>query len=358
MASGGGWSSDAFLTQAMEYVNDEQEEPQQTPEEYLAERKKSLRTKSWWAIGAGLFVVAAHLVLFAIVIFGAGEQSIVGWSDLLRSLFFILALMAIAGGIYGLREANRMTLEDLIPSREAIEFASQFEFIKPYFSYFLVGAIAAVYITQMVVDAEVRTAADELPASIARAGLIKPAVVNGGEWWRLLTGATVHGSLIHIFFNGYALLGFGRLIEYFSNRAHLAIVMLLSIIAGSLASTYFMPLTPTVGASGGIMGLIGFLAIYGSRRRRQLMPGFLKAMLTNIAFIAAFGLIAFSIIDNFAHFGGLAVGVIYGLIAVPKDLDRNPREVPQAVTILGYAAIAIFAAACVFSMLLMKGTIG
>lgn len=343
----------------MEYVNEpDDQEKRPTAEEYLAERKRSLRTKSWWAVGIGAFVVAAHLLLFAIVIFGAGERSIVGWTDLFRSLFFILGLMAIAGGVYGLREASRMTIEDLIPSREAIEFASRFEFIKPYFSYFMVGALVAVYITQLVVDAEVRTAADELPASIARAGLIKPLVWNDGEWWRLLTGAVVHGSLLHIFFNGYALLGFGRLVEFVSNRAHLANVMLLSIVAGSLASTYFMPFTPTVGASGGIMGLIGYLAIYGSRRRRQLMPGFLRAMLTNIAFIAAFGLIAFSIIDNFAHFGGLAVGVIYGVFSVPKDLSKDPRDVSQVTTVLGYVSIAIFAAACVFSMLLMKGTIG
>ncbi len=328
-----------------------------TAEELLAERKRSMRSKSMWAIGAGAVVVAGHIILFAIVISGLGDRSTVRWSDLLSSIFFVLALMAIVGGVWGLREARRLTLDDLIPSPEAIEFSRQIEFITPYYSYAMVGLLVAVYITQMVVDSELGMTPQGDSIGLLRTALVKPLVWEG-QWWRLFTAGVVHLNLMHIFFNGYALLGFGRLIEYVSNRAHLAIVMVLATVAGSLASTYFMPTTTSVGASGGIMGLIGFLAIYGFRRKRQLMPGFLRAMLTNIAFIAAFGLIAFSIIDNFAHFGGLAVGVVYGVITVPKDLGKNPREVPLALTIAGYAALAIFVATCVFSMLLMKGTIG
>lgn len=343
----------------MEYVNDEEQEPKQlTPEEYLAERKRSIRVKSWWAIGIGGVVVIAHVLLFAIVIFGAGDRSVIAWGDLLRSLFFVLGLMAIAGGAYGLREARRLSLEDLVPSPEAIEFARGIEGITPYFTYFMLGALAAVYITQMVVDSEVPVGVDQTSTAILRTGLLKPLVIHQGEWWRILTGGVVHGSLIHIGFNGYALYGFGRLVEYFSNRAHLAIVMVLAIVTGNIASTVFLPNSASIGASGGIMGLIGFLAIYGVRRRRQLMPGFLRVMLTNIVFVALFGLIAFSIIDNFAHFGGLLAGTLYGLIVIPRDLHKNPRTVPFLITFLGYVAIGVFAATCVFSMLLMKGTLG
>ncbi len=341
----------------MEYVNDE-EKPRPTPEEYLAERKRSMRSKSLWAIGIGAALISGHLLLFAFVILGGEPKTVVGWADLFRSIYFLLGLFAMAGGIYGLRESNRLTLEDLVPSREAIEFARKIEFIKPYFSYTLAGSLIAVFITQMVVDAGSRTADDALSLSIQRAGLVKSLMFADGEWWRLLTGAMVHGSVLHIFFNGYALYGFGSLVEYVSNKAHLAIVMLLAILSGAIASTIFMPDTPTVGASGGIMGLIGYLAIYGLRRRRQLMPGFLRAMLTNIAFIAAFGIIGFKIIDNFAHFGGLLVGVAYGFISIPRDLREDPRRVPAAIDILGYVSVAIFVAACIFSILLIKGAIG
>lgn len=339
----------------MEYVKDENE-PQLTPEEYLAARKSSMRTKSWWAIGIGVFIVAGHLLLFAIVILSGQSGEMIGFADLFRSIFFVLGLFAIAGGAFGLREARRLTFEDLVPTREAIEFSRQIESIKPWFSYVMVGSIVAVFLTQMVTDPG--AASDDGPASIMRAGLIKPLVYYNGEWWRLLTGATVHAGALHIFFNGYALYGFGSLIEFISNRAHLANVMLLSVIGGSLASLIFMPDANSVGASGGIMGLIGYLAVYGFRRRRQLMPGFLRAMLTNIAFIAAFGVIAYQIIDNFAHFGGLLIGVGYGYVSVPRDLHENPREVSPAVTVLGYLSLAVFAAIAVFSILLIRGVIG
>jgi membrane associated rhomboid family serine protease len=341
----------------MKFVNDEEEEPRLTPEQYLAERKKSMRTKSLWAVGIGSALVAGHLFLFGYVILSEGEQEVVGWADLFRSIYFVLGVFALAGGAFGLREAKWLTLEDLVPTREAIEFARKIEFIKPYFSYVMVGCIVAVFITQMVVDTGYRAGDGVLSLSIQRAGLVKNVMIANGEWWRLLTGGLVHGGLMHIFFNGYALFGFGSLIEYVSNKAHLAIVMLLAILGGALASTFFMPLTPTVGASGGIMGLIGYLAVYGFRRRRQLMPGFLRAMLTNIAFIAAFGIIGFQIIDNFAHMGGLLIGAAYGFLFVPRDLRDDPREVSSAIDILGYVAIAVFVAASIFSILLIKGAI-
>ncbi|MCV4726153.1 rhomboid family intramembrane serine protease, partial [Escherichia coli] len=79
-------------------------------------------------------------------------------------------------------------------------------------------------------------------------------------------------------------------------------------ISGGIFSIFFLPEPTSVGASGGIMGLIGYLAIYGYRRRRQLPPDFLKTMLINIGFIAAFGLIAYEFVDNFAHLGGFVAG--------------------------------------------------
>ncbi len=341
----------------MEFVEEQDEQPV-TPEEYLAERKQSMRGKSWWAIGIGAAIVLGHLLLFAIVIFGSEDRPVVVWSDLFRSLVFILGIMAIAGGIYGLREARRLSIEDLIPTREAIEFARQIEFIKPYYTYVLVGLLVAVFVIQMVTDAEAARSLGIKSISTARAGLYKHLMFENGEWWRLLTGATVHGSFMHIFFNGYALFGFGRLIEFVSNRAHLANVMVLAALGGSVASTVFMPDTNTVGASGGILGLVGFLAVYGFRRRSQLMPGFLRAMLTNIVFVAAYGILAFSVIDNFAHLGGLLIGVAYALIFVPVNPHTNPREVHPAISIAGFVSLSVFAAGCVFSMLLIRGIVG
>ncbi len=101
------------------------------------------------------------------------------------------------------------------------------------------------------------------------------------------------------------------------------------------------------------MGLVGYLAIYGYRRKRQLPPDFLKSMLINIGFIAAFGIIAYRFVDNFAHLGGLLVGAIYGFIQIPRGLDKNPREAGTIAEILGWIALGIFIYTCIFSVLLL-----
>jgi len=321
----------------MQYVNDDEtSEPQITPEEYLAGRKESMRKRSLWAIGLGLTIIFVHFALFAV--------ADVEFTLLFRSIFFILGLFALVGGVWGFYEARRLKLEDLIPTPEAILFAEASELSTPYFSYILVGSIVAVTIFQMTTG---------LDDSTETAGFVKPHFIGNGEYWRILTGATLHGGLLHIYFNAQALYGFGNLIEYLSNRAHLAIVFLLAIIGGGLCSLIFMPDTTSVGASGGVMGLIGYLAIYGYRRRQQLPPDFLKNMLINIGFITAFGVIAYQIIDNFAHLGGLLVGALYGLVQVPKDLRENPRRVNKFTKILGFATLAIFILTCVFSVLLI-----
>ncbi len=326
----------------MQYVNDEETpERQISPEEYLAEQKSRIRTRSVWAIGIGGFVVVAHLAWLALFSFAGMNPD---FSVLFRSILFILGLFILGGGIWGLRHAKNLKLEDLIASPEAIEFARQSELSAPYFTYILVGLIVAVMLCQFSVG---------LDESRKIAGLEKTDFWARGEYWRLLTGAALHGSILHIFFNGQALLGLGGLVEFLSNRAHLLIVFVLAIVVGSLCSLYFMPEGNSVGASGGIMGLFGYLAIYAFRRKRQLPPDFLKNILINIGFIAAFGLIAYQIIDNFAHLGGFLVGAGYGLVQIPGDLQKNPRETGAVVELLGYAALIIFTFSCIFSILLL-----
>ena len=98
------------------------------------------------------------------------------------------------------------------------------------------------------------------------------------------------------------------------------------------------------------MGLIGYLAVYGYRRKAQLPPGFLKSVLINIGLIAALGLIAYQIIDNFSHAGGLIIGALYGFVQVPKDLSQDPRKVSRFIEIAGIAALAIYIAEAAFAI--------
>jgi membrane associated rhomboid family serine protease len=214
----------------------------------------------------------------------------------------------------------------------------------PYYTLILIAAIGVVAATQLFTN---------LDASIRIAGFVKPAFLKEHEYWRILTGATTHGSLLHVLMNCYAFYNFGKIFEMLSNRAHLAIVFLLSALAGGVLSLIFMPDGTSVGASGGIVGLIGYLAVYAFTRRQFISPEFRKNLLINIGFILVFGLVLFQVIDNFGHIGGLVFGAVYGFLQIPSDARVDPRDAGPAVQFAGLAALGIYIAGCCLSVLMI-----
>ena len=223
--------------------------------------------------------------------------------------------------------------------------------IFPLYSVILIACLIVVTTAQFIVDG-----LDALvfggEKSILLAGFVKPLFFEG-QYWRILTGAALHGGLMHLGFNCYALYILGKLIETLSNRAHLAIVFLLSAIGGGILSLYFLPENASIGASGGVIGFLGYLTVYGFKRRKLLSNDFLKNMLFNVGFIAVFGVFILPNIDNFGHLGGLLTGALYGLIQIPSNLYEDPREAGNAAKLTGIAALGIFILACIFADFVM-----
>lgn len=189
--------------------------------------------------------------------------------------------------------------------------------------------------------------------SVKAAGFDKRAFLERGEYWRILTGAALHGGVMHIFFNSYAFYSFGKLFEFLSSGAHLAIVFLLSVVGGGVLSLIFMPDGVSVGASGGILGLVSYLAVYAFRRRQFVTAEFRKSLLMNIGFILVFGLILFRVIDNYGHIGGLITGAIYGWLQIPSDAYEDPRMAGSFAQAAGIASLGIFIAVSIFSIYLI-----
>ena len=235
--------------------------------------------------------------------------------------------------------------EDVEPQENgADEKAAPVSTPLPLYTILLIAAIGVVALTQF---------ATGLDASIAAAGFDKVAFIANHEYWRILTGATTHGSILHVAMNCYAFYSFGKIFEMLANRAHLALVFLLSAIGGGILSLVFVPDGTSVGASGGIVGLIGYLAIYAFRRRQFISPAFRKNLLINIGFILVFGLVLYQTIDNFGHIGGLLTGAVYGLLQIPSDAHIDPREAGASMEFTGLAALGVYLAGCVFSILLI-----
>lgn len=214
----------------------------------------------------------------------------------------------------------------------------------PLYTAIIIACIAIVSIAQLTFG---------LNESIEAAGFNKPLFRDHHEYWRLLTGAALHGGILHVVLNSYALYMFGRLIETLSNRAHVAIVFLLAAIGGSILSLIFMPDGVSVGASGGIVGLLGYMAVYAFRRRDFISPEFRRSLVFNIGFIFLYGIMLYDVIDNFGHLGGLITGGVYGLVQIPSDPYTDPRTAAPATRFFGVASLAIFIATSILSVLLI-----
>ena len=198
----------------------------------------------------------------------------------------------------------------------------------------LAGSLVLVGATQFLVG---------MDRGVLAAGLVKSAV-RDGQAWRLLTCELLHGNLVHLAFNLFALLALGRLVEMHGHPLYLPTVFLFSALCASGASYWFTTST-SVGASGGIMGLVGFLAVIGLRRRHVVPRGFLKSMALSVALTAATGLVAHEYIDNAAHAGGLAGGLLLGLVYVSRhtganDLRLTPSTLAKIAGVVSAAAIA------------------
>jgi rhomboid protease GluP len=213
----------------------------------------------------------------------------------------------------------------------------------PLYTTILIVAIGAVFLAQLAAG---------LDNSILRAGFVKTNFVHG-EYWLILTGATTHASILHVGMNCYAFYSFGKIFEMLSNRAHLAMVFLLSALGGGILSLVLQPGTIAVGASGGIVGLVSYLAVYSFKRRKFISNEFRKSLLTNIGFILIFGLVLYQVVDNWGHIGGLITGAVYGLVQIPSDEYTDPREANVVTETLGLGALGIYLAACAFSILLI-----
>ena len=300
-------------------------------DEYRQRRRKDATSAILW--GSGLVLLNIILLVFEVLSF----------SDLFRSLLFIIGVIGLAGGVWEYYQATRLTVEDLNKHAEAQEFRKSIEQTSIIYTKAVLACLIVVAVLQLI-------AGDK--ESIEAAGLVKGAVWEG-ETWRLFTCATLHANFMHIWMNGQALIGLGRMIESLTNRAYVTIVFLPSALCGSIFSLLLMPNSTSVGASGGLMGLVGFLAVLGYRRKEILPAGFFKSILVNICFVGVIGLVGFAIIDNAAHLGGLVAGVICGIAFIKRASDVSLANVSKLVRAAGLVSLLVIAAISLFSIVMI-----
>jgi rhomboid protease GluP len=141
--------------------------------------------------------------------------------------------------------------------------------------------------------------------------------IKSGEYYRLITSQFLHADVMHIFLNMYTLwqvrsyaLGMSSMLLLSRANSYLTpfiflFVYLTSGVLGGLLSVFTSD-TPSVGASGAILGILGFMTSYALYVKDNEL---LTAMLINVLILAAIGFLV-PRINNAAHFGGFATGFV------------------------------------------------
>ena len=136
--------------------------------------------------------------------------------------------------------------------------------VRPYFTWVLIGVCAIMMIVEFALNdwkvepLSVNPLIGPSAEALVRAGARETSkIVVEGQWFRLFTPLVLHAGLIHYAVNMAALWFIGGAFEESHGVLHTILLFLIPGVGGNILSAIFLPQYVSVGASGGIFGLIG-----------------------------------------------------------------------------------------------------
>ena len=215
---------------------------------------------------------------------------------------------------------------------------------QPTLTYILIGLNVALFLGGFLSGARA-TGGGFGGSSLIREGALYGPAVAEGEVWRVLTAGFLHSGFVHLLFNMMGLYILGGLLEPAIGRLRFALIYFLSLLVGSFGALVLDPNSVTVGASGGIFGLMGAAVIVMRNRGINPMESGLGL------WIGLNLLITFTIpgISIGGHVGGLLGGALAALVLFELgDRVRVPPALPTALVVAA-GALAVTASIAVAS---------
>ena len=153
---------------------------------------------------------------------------------------------------------------------------------------------------------------------IFRFGQVGELVIYHGYYYQILTSMFAHANIAHLFGNMLFLFVFGLRAEEFFSLSEYFFIYFIGGLTGNLLSLVLLPLNiPSLGASGAVFAIFGSITIYARKSIRQSIVG---------ALIYALFLLFLSSgpnVNNFAHIGGLFVGLTIGYVIASAQIKKQ-----------------------------------
>lgn len=225
------------------------------------------------------------------------------------------------------------------PTRAARSASRSLSAYGPYVTFTLIGINVGIFLLGLLLGSGLRADAGwifENGALFVSNPFFPGQGIAEGEWWRLLTSAFLHASILHLGMNMLVLWIIGPPLEEYFGHSRYALVYLVSALAGAAGALIWSPHAPTVGASGAIWGIMG-AALVLEARRIWVFGG------------QALGLVVFNLAITFlipgisigGHIGGLIGGGICALAF--SSFRRSPALATLSMAAVGVLSVGLAA---------------
>ena len=207
----------------------------------------------------------------------------------------------------------------------------------------LIGINVVIFLAEMVLGAVGVMGGGSTQTLVNMGALVPAYVAVKHEYWRLLTAMFLHGGLLHVAFNMYALYLGGSFLEALAGRGKYIAIYLVAGVAGNVA-VYLLasPFSVTIGASTAIFGIFGALFMYSFHFRDSAAGRALSSMGT----VILINLVITFVMPGISwqgHIGGLIGGVlaVEALTGFGRRDLRAPWGVRDAAMLATVAAVLV-----------------
>ena len=325
--------------------------PEEIPALHPALRDARVRWANW-EIAEG----KRQMLMFGVVLglmlawhgLRTGQILASGTMGLALLLFLILGFIPWYQGRKRLKKARLWAAGEMAADAPVLRFETWLLIQRAPVTRLLLILIALVGLVQLFVELR-----SPLPfgISVAMAGLTKHDG-HAADWWRLLTAPFLHGHWLHWFMNASALAYLGKRVETFARWPHLVLAFFIAAWIGGEASARFTQ-SPSIGASGGLMGLLGFLLVFETLHRALVPESSRRRLVGGVLLTAAIGFVFHRFIDNAAHAGGLVAGMGYAAMIFPSSSSPHRPRATMADVLLGGAALGLLVCSALLACMKM-----